>query len=662
MLGLAICTYRRPEGLQRLLAALPSACAGAAERILVLIVDNDGSDPRVEAIAQRAALEVRLFVETRPGISAARNRAVAEAEVAGITQLAMIDDDEWPEPGWLAGLLARQTETGAVVVGGLVEADFSGTNWVPEHLRRFWSVQPQVRDGRPFVHTTGNVLLELARLRDVDRPLFDDRFGLSGGGDLVFFSRLFRLGMPMAWAEKSFVKEEVPPDRGSLNWIRRRKYRVGNHMVVDELIRLGSIVPLLKTIGLLVRLPVYPVLNREPGARLAGWSLEVAKIRGRLAAHRGIHAVEYARDGASVQRLRAKAKAIHRRHVDPEGVLVCVPTLEEAAHIEACIRSLFRDDWWIRRVTVVVADGGSLDGTIEIVERLCRELPNLRLRQNPRRTQSAALNIVASGADIRHCYLVRCDAHAIYPDGYVRTAVETLAALEADVASVAAVMDAFGATPFARAAAWAVDTPLGSGVSAHRGGKRSGFVDHGHHAAFRLDWFRTVGGYDERFECNEDSELDRRLLAAGARIWLEAGLRLRYAMRDTIGGLARQYYRYGGWRARTLLLHGARPRIRQILPVGLLVALAMCLAGSLLQPALLLGPAIYGLLLMSASIACTVSTASAGGLWAGPALAVIHNAWAIGFLLAAARWFCRRSARIPADRAVSRATVATPGA
>ena len=80
----------------------------------MIVVDNDGSDPRVAAtIAAAEGLDLRLLVEPVPGISAARNRAFAASEAAGITLLALIDDDEWPEPGWLAALLARRAATGA---------------------------------------------------------------------------------------------------------------------------------------------------------------------------------------------------------------------------------------------------------------------------------------------------------------------------------------------------------------------------------------------------------------------------------------------------------------------------------------------------------------------------------------------------------------------
>ena len=302
-LGVAVCTYRRPEGLARLLAALPDGFGGVAEAPLVIVVDNDGSDPRVAAAVAASALDVHLVVEPHPGISAARNRAFAAAEAAGVAVLALIDDDEWPEPGWLAALLARRAATGAAVVGGAVEPCFPPGAAKLARWRRFWSVRPQTRAGRPFVHATSNVLIDLAALDGLARPLFDEAHGLSGGGDLVFFSRLFARGVAMAWAEGAVVREEVPAERASLAWLARRRRRVGNHMVMDEERRLGRLRPMLKTAGLLARVPVYPLLGREPEAWLLGWRMEAVKLGGRIAAHRGRRTYEYARDGVSERRV-----------------------------------------------------------------------------------------------------------------------------------------------------------------------------------------------------------------------------------------------------------------------------------------------------------------------------------------------------------------------
>lgn len=149
--------------------------------------------------------------------------------------------------------------------------------------------------------------------------------------------------------------------------------------------------------------------------------------------------------------------------VDPGEVLVVIPTLNEARHIEACITSLVAGDPFARQTRIAVTDGGSTDETRAIVARLARDLPDLRLVDNPGRLQSAGINTaVEQAADTRHRFLVRCDAHAVYPPGYVRQVVTALAA-RPEAASVATVLDARAEGCFASASAWAVDTPLGLG-------------------------------------------------------------------------------------------------------------------------------------------------------------------------------------------------------
>lgn len=318
---------------------------------------------------------------------------------------------------------------------------------------------------------------------------------------------------------------------------------------------------------------------------------------------------------------------------EPESILVAVPTLNEAEHIEACLRSLIGDDPAMAEVRIVVADGGSTDRTCAIVADLQAEYPNITLIDNPARLQAAAINrVVTQCAQPAHRILVRCDAHSQYPPGYVRGVAGALAAQGA--ASIAVPMDAQGDGCFQRALALITDTKLGSGGSAHRGGQQSGWVDHGHHAGFDLGWFRKIGGYDESFSHNEDAEYDRRLVEAGGRVWLEAGLRISIAPRDRPIALARQYWRYGRGRARTVFKHRMRPRVRQMIPVGHVLAMAV---SAVLIPMLSVGwlyPLAYAALVVGASL-WALGKIGTCGLYAGVALAIMHTAWGAGFLVQA---------------------------
>ena len=322
------------------------------------------------------------------------------------------------------------------------------------------------------------------------------------------------------------------------------------------------------------------------------------------------------------------ATAVVTGAVAGEAVIVVIPALNEADHIAACVRSLMTGDARLSAIEMVVADGGSRDRTREIVLALQGEYPNLRLIDNPKRLQSAAVNLAAQGAGAGRSILVRCDAHAIYPENYVMRVADSL--VRHGVASLVVPMDAVGTSCFQRANAWIVDTPLGSGGSAHRGGRKSGEVDHGHHAGFDLKAFLAVGGYDETFSHNEDAEYDARLRQSGERIFLDADIRLSYLPRATAGALARQYFNYGKGRARTLMKHGERPKLRQLIPPATLVA---CVLGLAIAPFSLWGlvlPGGYLAALIAASLMVAVKHKSACGLLAGLASATMHMSWSLG--------------------------------
>lgn len=311
------------------------------------------------------------------------------------------------------------------------------------------------------------------------------------------------------------------------------------------------------------------------------------------------------------------------------SILIVIPTLNEAHGIEGVVDALCVDLPSKAKVSIVVADGGSTDGTIERVRDMMATRPLLGLLHNPKRIQSAAVNLAARTLGQDAQVLIRCDAHASYPQGFVRRLLDTLDRTGAD--AVVVPMDSAGSNCWQRAVAWVSDTRVGSGGSAHRGGQRSGFVDHGHHAAFRMASFRRAGAYDESFTHNEDAELDCRQRALGGRIYLDAQIRLGYRPRATAASLARQYFCYGQGRSRTVRRHPGSMRARQLaLPVHWALSV-LALALAVWWPALLAWPLAYLAVLMLTSIWVAYHQRSLCGLLAGPAAGLMHVSWALGF-------------------------------
>lgn len=312
---------------------------------------------------------------------------------------------------------------------------------------------------------------------------------------------------------------------------------------------------------------------------------------------------------------------------------ILIPTLNEGARIGALLAQLARlpDDLVLN---IVVADGGSTDATHAEVATAAAKDARIRLIDNPARIQSAGVNRAAAAADARADTLVRIDAHALYPDDYVP---RILAAFDATGAQMIAVcMETRGETCLQRGIAAAQNSRIGSGGSAHRIGGAAGFVDHGHHAGMDRAAFHAAGGYDESFVANEDAELDARIRQARGRIWLAADIRMVYFPRATLGGLFRQYRRYGQGRAMTWLKHGERLRPRQMLPPLLVLAVALALPAALLWPGFLAVPLAYLALIGVATLALFARAPSPCTLLAAPAIAVMHVAWGYGFARTAA--------------------------
>jgi len=310
--------------------------------------------------------------------------------------------------------------------------------------------------------------------------------------------------------------------------------------------------------------------------------------------------------------------------------LIVVPTLNEAPHIEGVVQRLLADAPTLSHARLVIADGGSTDGTIAIAEQLAQENPAVTLLHNRARIQSAAMNLAVRRFGQDCDVLIRCDAHAVYPPAFCARLLATLEQTGAD--AVVVPLDSAGDAGVQRVVGWVCNSPVGTGGAAHRAGRTSGLVDHGHHAAFRLEMFRRCGGYDETFTHNEDGELDCRQRALGARVYLDSAIRVVYRPRSSLGALWRQYFNYGTGRSRTVQRHPHSLRLRQVALPTNLVGMALSLALSPWFSTLLVWPTAYlaALGLAAAGLAFRHRSALAG--LAAPVALVMHTAWAAGFL------------------------------
>jgi succinoglycan biosynthesis protein ExoA len=309
------------------------------------------------------------------------------------------------------------------------------------------------------------------------------------------------------------------------------------------------------------------------------------------------------------------------------AVSVVVPARTAAATLERAVRSAL-DQGWAGPLDVTVAVGPSADGTREVADALAASDARVRVVDNPSGATGAALNaaIAASSGDV----VVRLDAHAELPPGYVRRAVEVLD--ETGAVNVGGVQDPVGTTPFEQAVAAAMTSKLGTGGAAFRHSSTPGPVDTVYLGVFRRDALDAVGGFDAGLLRNQDYELNIRLRAAGGTVWFDPALRVAYRPRGSVRALARQYYDYGRWKREVVRRHPGSVRLRQLAPPVALVANVVGLAvGARWRPALA-APALYAAAVLAEAARASRGRPGAAGVRIPVTFSVMHAAWGAGFL------------------------------
>ena len=317
------------------------------------------------------------------------------------------------------------------------------------------------------------------------------------------------------------------------------------------------------------------------------------------------------------------------------SVTILMPVRNEEDFLHRCLESVAANDYPSEQLEVLVLDGMSTDRSVGIAESFRPRIPGLRVVPNPGRLQAAGFNLGLAQANGE--IIVRMDAHTTYARDYVRECVRLLA--ETGAANVGGPARAIGETSVGRAIAFAVSSRFGAGDSVYRYADRMMEAESVFPGAWRKDTLLAVGGMRADWAVNEDYELNYRIRRAGGRVVVAPSIRCLYYVRGTLGKLAKQYCRYGFWRARTVQRYPASLRWRQLIPPALvvyLVGLAAVVPSVGWWPAV---PVAIYLGILGASVVQGAATLRQEALWLVAVFPVIHLAWGAGFLGGLCYWW-----------------------
>lgn len=220
---IAVCTRDRPAELSRCLEALNRLFDEGQE---ILIVDNCSKTDETRCLV-KSHDRMRYVREGKPGLNAARNRALREARQDIV---AFMDDDAIPDPDWLRALLHNFDDPLVFCVTGLtmpLELETEAQEWFERYSpfgRGFQRVIYDSGNCRPSSAGRVGAGVNMAFRREVvDRVgPFDEALDAGtptrSGGDTEMLSRLLAAGYRIVY------------DPAALNWhLHRRTWKELRH-------------------------------------------------------------------------------------------------------------------------------------------------------------------------------------------------------------------------------------------------------------------------------------------------------------------------------------------------------------------------------------------------------------------------------------------------
>jgi len=228
--AVVVCTRNRSAALARACEAILDVDFDPA-RWEMVIVDNASTDDTAEvarAVAAAYPERARVVIEDEIGLSAARNAGIQETSAELI---AFIDDDAFPEPGWLAAVVAGFESPQVMCVGGPVDPLIEGE--LPSWFRgRFlpyltvWDPGPEPIDLHYNEYPRGaNVAYRRSGLSLVGG--FSTHLGRKGASllsceETELCLRLERAGFVIRYQPGARVRHVTPVDRMTPEWMAAR--------------------------------------------------------------------------------------------------------------------------------------------------------------------------------------------------------------------------------------------------------------------------------------------------------------------------------------------------------------------------------------------------------------------------------------------------------
>lgn len=237
-----------------------------------------------------------------------------------------------------------------------------------------------------------------------------------------------------------------------------------------------------------------------------------------------------------------------------EKLSIIIPCRNEEKYIADCLDSVINTDYPKECLEVFVIDGQSSDKTRKIIEEYTKNFNFFHLMINKNKTVPYAMNMgIKESSGV---YIIRLDAHGVFPNDYFSKLVSWSKKLDADNIGAIWITDVKNNNPKTNAIKTVLTSKFGVGDSFFRiGGIEQALeVDTVPFGCYKKEVFNKIGLYNHQLIRNQDIELNKRLKRNGGRIFLLPDLFSTYYARETFGGIAKNNFETGLWNILTVYI------------------------------------------------------------------------------------------------------------